>query len=81
MYTTTRNYCWKSKIRKIKKPGTGITTLNSNKPLTKLLVLLAQVKAGDNSNKLKSKIRQKLYLVYQHNKISKTFYNNLVKSF
>ena len=54
--------------------------LAPNKLLTILPILLAQIKAGNNSNKLKNEIRQILYLLYQHNKITKKVYNNLVKS-
>ena len=32
-----------------KNPGTGLKILTPNKPLTRLLILLAQTKAGDNS--------------------------------
>ena len=53
--------------------------LTLNKLLTRLPVLLAQIKTGNNSNKLKNKMRQKLYLLYQQNKITKTLYNNLIK--
>ena len=48
--------------------------------LTRLSILLAQIKAGNNSNKLKNEIRQILYLLYQHNKITSKVYNNLIKS-
>ena len=58
------------------KEGKGSKILTSNKLLTRLLVLLAQIKAGNKSNKLKNEIRQILYLRYQHNKITKKVYNN-----
>ena len=58
------------------KEGKGSKILTSNKLLTTLLVLLAQIKAGNKSNKLKNEIRQILYLRYQHNKITKKVYNN-----
>ena len=38
--------------------------------------LLTRLKAGNSSNKLKNEIRQILYLLYQHNKITKKVYNN-----
>ena len=50
--------------------------LSPNKLLTRLPLLLAQIKAGNNSCKLKNKMRQILYLLYQHNKTTKTLYNN-----
>ena len=49
-----------------------------SKLLTRLPVLLAQIKAGYNSCKLKNEIRHILYLLYQHNKITKKLYNNQV---
>ena len=49
----------------------GLKILTSNKLLTRLPILLAQIKAGNNSYKLKNEIRQILYLLYQHNKITK----------
>ena len=39
--------------------------------LKNILISLAQIKAENNSYKLKNEIRQILYLLYQHNKISK----------
>ena len=44
--------------------------LNLNKLFTKISVLLAQIKAGNDSNKLKKK-SHKCYLFYQNNKITK----------
>ena len=62
------------------KEGKGIKILTPNKLLARLPKLLAQIKVGNNSYKLKNKIRQILYLLHQHNKIAKTPYNNLIKS-
>ena len=62
------------------KEGKGLKILTPNKLLTRLSILLAQIKAGNNSNKLKNEIRQILYLLYQHNKITSKVYNNLIKS-
>ena len=50
-----------------------INILTPNKLLTRLPVLLAQTKAGNNSYKLENKFRQILYLLYQHNEMFKTF--------
>ena len=49
---------------KKKKTGSKIKILTSNKLLTRLSILLAQIKAGNNSNKLKNEIKQILYLLY-----------------
>ena len=53
--------------------GKVIKILTPNKLLTRLSILLEQIKAGDNSYKLKNEIRQILYLLYQRIKISKNF--------
>ena len=58
----------------------GLKISTPNKSLTTLPILLAQIKAWNNSNKLKNETRQILYLLYQHNKITKKVYNNLIKS-
>ena len=56
------------------KEGKGLKILTPNKLLTRLPILLTQMKAGNNSYKLKNEIRQVLYLLYQHKKV------NLIKS-
>ena len=61
-------------MKKKVEEGKGLKILTSNKLLTSLPVSLAQIKAGNNE------IRQILYLLYQHNKITKKLYNNLIKS-
>ena len=60
--------------------GKGLKILTPNKLLSSLSVLLAQIKAKNNSYKLKNEFRQILYLLHQHSKITKTLYNNLIKS-
>ena len=62
------------------KEGKRFKILTPNKLLTRLPVLLAQIKAGNNSHKLKYEIKLILYLLYQHKKITKKVYNNLNKS-
>ena len=62
------------------KEGKGVKIVTPNKLITRLPILLAQIKAGNNSHRLKNEIRQILYLLYQHNKITKKVYNNLIKS-
>ena len=56
-----------------KKEGKGLQIFTPNKLLTRLPVLLAQIKAGNNSYKLKNEIRQIVYLLYQHKRITKIF--------
>ena len=65
-------------MKKKKKTGTGKKMLTPINLLTRLSILLAQ--AGNNSYKLKNEIRQIPYLFFQHNKVTKKDYNNLIKS-
>ena len=60
------------------KNATGIKILISNKILIRLPVLLGQIKAGNNSYKLKNEIRQIVYLFHQHNKITKKLFNQVI---
>ena len=62
------------------KEGKELRISTPNKLLTRLPILLAKIKAGNNSYKLKNEIRQILYLLHQHNKITKKVYNNLIES-
>ena len=55
------------------KKGKGLKILTKKQMLKRLPILLAQIQAGNNLNKLKNEIRQNLYLLY------KTVYNNLIK--
>ena len=45
--------------------------------ITRLPILLAQVKAGNNSQKLKNDIRQIVYSLYRSKNLSKTIYNGI----
>ena len=47
--------------------------LTPKKLLTRVPILLAQIKFGNKWCKLKNEIRQIQHLFYQHNKITKTF--------
>ena len=62
------------------KEGKGLKLLTPNKLLTRLTILLAQKKAGNSSVKLKNEVRQILYLLYQHNEITKKICIILMKS-
>ena len=55
------------------KTETEIKILIPNKLLARLQLLLAKMKAGNNSCKLENEIRQILYLLYQHKKSPKNF--------
>ena len=48
--------------------------------LQRLTIALAQVKVGNNSEKLLNEIRQIVYSLYQPKQIPKKVYNNIIKS-
>ena len=60
--------------------GEGITILTNKQMLNRLPILLAQIQAGNNSKSLKNEIRQILYSLYRPKVLTKTDYNNLIKS-
>ena len=47
--------------------------------LSRLPISLAQLKAGNNSEKLKNEIRQLLYRLYHSKNMTKQVCNNLIK--
>ena len=51
--------------------GQGIKILTLNQMLNRLQIALAQLQAGNNSNKLKNEIRQLLYSLYRSKKMTK----------
>ena len=53
--------------------------LTPSKMLDRLPISLAQLKAGNNSEKLKSQIRQLLYSLYRSKSMTKQVYTNLIK--
>ena len=46
--------------------------------LQRLLIALAQVKAGNNSERLLNEIRKIVYSLYQSKKITKKVHNNII---
>ena len=62
-----------------KKEGQGIKILTPSQMLSRLPISLAQLEAGNNSEKLKNEIRQLLYSLYRSKNITKQVYNNLIK--
>ena len=55
-----------------KQKGQGLKILTPDQMLSRLPISLAQLKAGNDSKKLKNEIRQLLYLLYHSKKLSKT---------
>ena len=62
-------------IDKNNQQGKGLTP---NQMLSRLPVTLAQLNAGNNSEKLKNEIRQLLYSLYRSKNMTKQVYNNLI---
>ena len=58
--------------------GLGLKILTPNQMLSRFPITLAQLKAGNNSEKLKNEIRQLLYSLYRSKKLTKQLYKNLV---
>ena len=61
------------------KKGKGRKILTPKQMLQRLLIALAQLKTGNNSESLLNKIRQILYSLYQSKEITKRVYNNIIK--
>ena len=59
--------------------GKGLKILTPNQMLSRLPITLAQLKAGNNSEKLKNEIRQLLYSLYRSKNLTKQAFNNLIK--
>ena len=62
------------------KSGKGLKILTNKQMLNRFPILLAQIGAGNNSIKLKNEARQILYSLYRSKVLSKTVYDNLIKS-
>ena len=58
--------------------GQGLKILTPNQMLSRLPISFAQLKAGNNSEKLKNEITQLLYSFYRSKKLSKTIYKYLI---
>ena len=76
---------FKSGIFLIKSTGSSLTDHSKLKVLTpkqmlqRLPIVLAQVKAGNNSENLLNEIRQIIYSLYQTKEINENVFNNLMK--
>ena len=58
--------------------GHNLKILTLNQMLSRLPISLAQLKAGNNSEKLKNEIRQLLYSLYRSKKLTKQLYKSLI---
>ena len=71
-------FIYRSKHDKAK--GTGLKILTPKQVLQRLPIALAQIKAGNNSERLLNKIRQIFYSLYQSKQITKKVCNNIIKA-
>ena len=60
--------------------GQGLKILTPDQMLSRLPITLAQLKAGNNSQKLINEIRQLLYSLYCSKKLTKAIYNHLINA-
>ena len=67
------------RFNKQNQEGKGIKILTTNQMLSRLPISLAQLQAGNSSEKLKNEIRQQLYSLYRSKNMTKQIYNNLIK--
>ena len=58
--------------------GQGLKILTPSQMLSRLSISLAQLKAGNNSEKLKNEIRRLLYYLYRSKKLRKNIYKSLI---
>ena len=69
------------KILKLHQTGQHLKILTSNQILNRLPISLAQLNAGNNSEKLKNEIGQLLYSLYRSKKLTKNIYKSLMTLF
>ena len=59
-------------------PGQGLKILTPNQMLGRLSITVAQLNAGNNSEKLKNEIRQIMYSLYRSRKCTKQIYKSFI---
>ena len=64
-------------FNQLEQQGSGSKILTPNQMLSRLPITLAQLNAGNNSEKLKNEIRQLLYSLYRSKKLTKQLYKSL----
>ena len=70
----------RTKMSRKNQKGQGLRILTPQQMLSRLPISLAQLKAGNNSEKLKNEIRQLLHFLYISKKLSKTIYDHLINA-
>ena len=66
------------KFNKQKQTGKALKILTPNQMLSRLPITLAQLRAENNSEKLKNEIRQLFYSLYRSKNVTEQVYNNLI---
>ena len=65
-------------LNQLDQSGQCLKVLTPNHMLSRFPISLAQLKAGNNSEKLKNEIRQLLYSLYWSKKLTKQLYKSLI---
>ena len=65
-------------FNQLNQSGQGLKILTPSQMLSRLPISLAQLNAGNNSEKLKNEIRQLLCSLYRSKKLTKHIYKSLV---
>ena len=65
-------------FNQLEQRASGLKILIPNQMLSRLPITLAQLKAGNNSEKLKNEIRQLLYSLYRSKNLTKQLYKSLI---
>ena len=65
-------------LNKRNQSGVGLKILTPDQMLNRLPISLAQLNAGNNSEKLKNEIRELLYSLYRSKKLTKQIYKSLI---
>ena len=66
--------------KKRQQKSQGLKIMAPKQMITKLRILLAQLKAGNNSQKLNNEIREIVYSLCRSKNLSKTIYNRLISA-
>ena len=65
-------------FNQLEQQGLGLKILTPNQMLSRLPITLAQLKAGNNSEKNKNETRQLLHSLYRSKKLTKQLYKSLI---
>ena len=65
-------------FNQLNQAGKGLKILTRSQMLSRLPISLAELKAGNNSEKPKNEIRQLLHSLYSSKKLTKNIYKSLV---